>query len=769
MKMRKRHRRVCTVLRLFLAGAVSLPLVSTYGQDPVSYAPGPLISLWYGQVATFGGQGIPQPVFNILGNVSSSSGVASLRYTLNGGPAHPLSIGPDTRRLALPGDFNLDIRSDSLIKWPQLNTVTITATDSQGRTSSATVQVANRTPSRWRLPYEVSWSSVSSLADSAQVVDGKWSWVSGQIMAAEPSYDRLVAIGDTGWTNYEVKAELTALEIDTSKSAYDAINGGPALGLIFRWNGHTNTPVFNPPITQPLSGYLPYGAIGCFHWTRGTRNRWEIVGNNLHPLAQDSSQGMEIGTTYIYRMRVVTLPGTGQTYSLKYWKASSQEPAGWQLSGVQDSTNPGHGSFLLYAHHVKGVFGKVSIEPLSSEVLVTAIDSLPGANSAYITWKTNAKSSGKVLFGKTLALPDTAKGDTLLSTVHPVLLPDLLPSTRYQIKIVATTAQGSAITPALGTFTTAANQPPLAFRSDRFDSTSINTSRWVFINPDPPSTFSLVRDKNNGALSIAVPHGPGHDIWAGNNAPRIMQPAMNMDFQAEAKFLSLPSAQYQLEGILAEQDFSNFIRFDFYSDAFSVNAFTASFEGGVPTVRGKVQTLWQSPLFLRVTRTGNLWRSFFSHDSVNWTVASTFTSAMRMNSIGLYSGNAPGPDSTAPAFTGIMDYLVNQVLQANDVPFGPSQAPLSFGLEQNYPNPFNPLTIIKYTIGGAGGWGLGASEVQLVMYDLLGREVATLVNERKQPGTYEVTFDGRSLASGVYFYRLRAGSFVASRKMLLVR
>ena len=98
------------------------------------------------------------------------------QYTLNDGPDHPLSIGPDTRRLAQPGDFNIDIRSDSLLQWPQLNTVIITASDSQGHTSSATVRISNLAPSRWPLPYEVSWSSSTSLTDSAQVVDGKWGW-----------------------------------------------------------------------------------------------------------------------------------------------------------------------------------------------------------------------------------------------------------------------------------------------------------------------------------------------------------------------------------------------------------------------------------------------------------------------------------------------------------------------------------------------------------------------------------------------------------------
>jgi hypothetical protein len=90
------------------------------------------------------------------------------------------------------------------------------------------------------------------------------------------------------------------------------------------------------------------------------------------------------------------------------------------------------------------------------------------------------------------------------------------------------------------------------------------------------------------------------------------------------------------------------------------------------------------------------------------------------------------------------------------------QAPVEFRLEQNYPNPFNPTTGIRFQVQGAG-------DVKLVVYDILGRDVAALVNEKKAAGSYEVRFDGAGLASGVYFYRLTAGSFVQSRKMILLK
>ncbi len=115
--------------------------------------------------------------------------------------------------------------------------------------------------------------------------------------------------------------------------------------------------------------------------------------------------------------------------------------------------------------------------------------------------------------------------------------------------------------------------------------------------------------------------------------------------------------------------------------------------------------------------------------------------------------------------------------------------PGGFRLGQNYPNPFNPTTTIGYTVGGvrhhqpppdinggggrAGASGLagasGISDVRLVVYDILGREVAVLVNEKKAPGNYEVKFDATNLASGIYFYRLITNTYLEMRKMILVR
>ena len=88
--------------------------------------------------------------------------------------------------------------------------------------------------------------------------------------------------------------------------------------------------------------------------------------------------------------------------------------------------------------------------------------------------------------------------------------------------------------------------------------------------------------------------------------------------------------------------------------------------------------------------------------------------------------------------------------------------PLAPELSQNYPNPFNPRTTIMYQLSRS-------SVVRLSVYDILGREVTTLVNEVKEPGSYTILFDGSKLASGIYFYRLQAGTYHDTKKLLLLR
>jgi hypothetical protein len=93
--------------------------------------------------------------------------------------------------------------------------------------------------------------------------------------------------------------------------------------------------------------------------------------------------------------------------------------------------------------------------------------------------------------------------------------------------------------------------------------------------------------------------------------------------------------------------------------------------------------------------------------------------------------------------------------------------PRAFVLEQNYPNPFNPVTTIQYEV--PAGVSRQGGTVSLQVFDLLGRVVATLVNEPREPGVYSVTFDASRLASGAYICRLTTGALTATRRMLLLK
>ncbi|MHB8851839.1 MAG: T9SS type A sorting domain-containing protein [Ignavibacteriaceae bacterium] len=114
----------------------------------------------------------------------------------------------------------------------------------------------------------------------------------------------------------------------------------------------------------------------------------------------------------------------------------------------------------------------------------------------------------------------------------------------------------------------------------------------------------------------------------------------------------------------------------------------------------------------------------------------------------------------------VLNYIFGTVDSVAQLPTGIKQSgsniPMKFELSQNYPNPFNPSTIIKYSVPKG-------QLVTLKVYNMLGQEVATLVNNQQNAGNYEVTFNADRLASGIYFYTLNAGSFVSTKKMILLK
>ena len=181
----------------------------------------------------------PSPLTSIFcGNVTPSKDLISLTYTLNGGVQETLTVGPDSRRLERAGDFNVDIPYKNLS--PGTNQIIITATDAFGAVRE-TVAVNYTAGQTWPLPYSINWSSVGRIDDAAQVLDGRWSIQSGAVRPVELGYDRLIAIGDQQWSDYEITVPVTILGLDSS--GFDPPSNGCSVGFLMRWPGNSDLPI----------------------------------------------------------------------------------------------------------------------------------------------------------------------------------------------------------------------------------------------------------------------------------------------------------------------------------------------------------------------------------------------------------------------------------------------------------------------------------------------------------------------------------------------
>jgi hypothetical protein len=145
--------------------------------------------------------------------------------------------------------------------------------------------------------------------------------------------------------------------------------------------------------------------------------------------------------------------------------------------------------------------------------------------------------------------------------------------------------------------------------------------------------------------------------------------------------------------------------------------------------------------------------------------------------IGFVEGHGTTASPRSYAYTDRVDkpgayiYRLRQIDRDGQFRYSPemfvtiSGYPESYSLEQNFPNPFNPVTTIQFAIPD----GVRSESVRLTVHDMLGREVATLMNERKDAGIYSIQWNAAGFASGVYFYSLRAGDFTATKKILLMK
>jgi putative cell wall-binding protein len=354
-------------LERLLAGEQAPP-----GGDPAP-APGPAptatptstsgdpsgaIDVWYGSRQTVGNHGRPQARANVVGSVAPD--VDGLSYRLNGGAPVQLRLGPDTRRLCSRGEFNIEIPYGSLRTGD--NQVEIRATSGTGGViGRRTVTVRHDSTPAMGLPgtYTVDWGDVARIDEVAHVTDGLWRLDGGAVRSTQMAYDRMIALGDTSWTDYEVTVPITVHERQ-DVSGHPSYND--AVGLVLRWSDHVEW----DGITEPRWGFYPLGALPVYNFGR---ERLEIQGNsNRGRIARQVVTApftWQLGVPYVMKARVQTHPQGGSHYRLKAWRQGQAEPSGWHVTLEQPEVDDHPaGSIVLLAHHVRASFGQVTVRRL---------------------------------------------------------------------------------------------------------------------------------------------------------------------------------------------------------------------------------------------------------------------------------------------------------------------------------------------------------------------------------------------------------------------
>ncbi|HIZ37831.1 MAG TPA: hypothetical protein H9815_18800, partial [Candidatus Ruania gallistercoris] len=313
------------------------------------------IDLWYGSNQSFGSPVRTQERINIVGSLSDPESVTSLSYSVNGGAVRYLGIGPDNRRLAEPGDFNADIPYADLSTGT--NAVAITAEGPGGASTTETVTVTVAPDGSLPLPFTTDWTANQPLQEQAHSVDGIWQAGNGTVRTVQLGYDRILALGDQAWTDYEITVPMTLHDFGPGAGQY--LSGAAMIGVGLRWQGHTQ--VQNE---QPAYGWYPAGG---YSWYRFYDNgpRWEMFGNHNSPAERGRRNAIDFdpGDTYLMRVRVESLPGGGATYSMRMWEDGTPEPTTW-MGTIIDEDSPPNGSIVLIAHHVDATFGDVTVTPV---------------------------------------------------------------------------------------------------------------------------------------------------------------------------------------------------------------------------------------------------------------------------------------------------------------------------------------------------------------------------------------------------------------------
>ncbi|MEM7131331.1 MAG: hypothetical protein AAF702_33770 [Chloroflexota bacterium] len=675
----------------------------------------PALNLFYGESQHFGHIGNPQSHVNILGNLQVEDNIGTIEYSLNGGQIMTTTIGPDRRRLLNNGDFNIEIPHTILIDGT--NQLAITGRDQFAQHISSNVTINYTAEQEWPLPYEADWGNASKISDVAQVVDGAWTLTDTGVQPTALGYDRLIAIGDSKWSDYEATVPLIIKGIDDARG-FRFPSLGPGVGIIMDWNGH-----FQQNNELPFTGWQEFGAIGWYRWSQTdgvTSAGLQMLTYYGREKATDPSLQIEFEVPYMLKMSAQQQDNGTKLYRVKMWESSDPEPLAWNMTSSGDPAAATSGSMLLVSHHVDVEFGTVNAQPLSSiqpKVNLTANSggsvtiepNLPFYSyGQVITVKANAEVGQVVEWQGDLQGNDSEQQITLtkdLDIIANFISAEPLPlavSVAGSGKVLASPEQttypiGSLVTLTAvaddgyrftgwngtlngtenpiqfvmspgkeftATFTTRSMlTPPI---SDDFNSCLLDNDLWTLEDPIGDVTLS----QSGTQAIISIPGGTDHDLWTEKNfAPRIIQPMADGDFMAEVKFQTVPTQRFQMQGLIVEQDDKNFLRFDVFHSGTELRLFAAIFDNteAQPTVRFNEEISSDlkedSDIVIRVQHFDDRWRLFYSFDGSNWIGPKvTFEHPLVVKQIGVFAGNTASNDDIPPAYEAKIDYFYNSIV-----------------------------------------------------------------------------------------------------------
>lgn len=313
------------------------------------------INFWYGKSQVFGNEGNPQKWINILGQVSDPDGIYHVYFLLNGDDMGPVHIGPSALRLVSDGTFNLEIDRNKLKAG--VNTIAVKVTDLLGNLTQEEMSFNLHEDVFAQKPDTIKWNKVKKIQDVVQVVDGHWELTENGLKTIEIGYDRAFVIGDTSWSDYEIKVKATLHGLNDSELFWGPPSNGSAIHFGMRWQGHSAT----MGEYYPRVGWNDFACLAHYKIHKDTTylGLWMEAPDDR--IIHKTPYKIDYDIPHWFKIKVKTDESGFTMYSFKVWKTENEEPQEWNMEALGLEGSNRKGSIIIVAHNVDITFGDIFI------------------------------------------------------------------------------------------------------------------------------------------------------------------------------------------------------------------------------------------------------------------------------------------------------------------------------------------------------------------------------------------------------------------------